>query len=898
MNRQIRLRAIALILMMLVCLMAANVDSLQMAGAQTADSFLRKADPALQRIYKTFRPQLLTPQSTSQISERTRLRERVRIEDRPDGVAAGVIITLRSASESELVPLREQGIEIRARLGNIAVATVPIESLPGLAAIEGVVSLHASGYSRPTALKRVDRQQLSHRELKAVNDAANASISAPAARSEFSVNGAGVVIGVIDSGIDWRHGDFRRADGSTRIRFLWDMSDPANSGPGSVGRTYTAAAINDALQDRGTVNEKDTNNHGTHVAGIAGGNGLGTANGVPPGTFAGIAPAADLVIVKASRAGSEGFSNDDQIAALAWIRDRALELNEPFVINMSLGGHLSQHDGTDLVERAIDILLEEAGNRQVVLAAGNEGSAPIHAGGILDQDGESLIPFTLTEKSNLIVGVYNAADRIAVSLIKPDNSVVGPIPLGSTLTSDGDVDIEHSAGVTGSNANTVLVAFKKRPAGTFRLRLTGNQIVNGRWDVWDTGDGATPLDQSVRDGLQHVGSPATSRRAIAAANYVVKTQFTNISNIVTSKNDEGEIGAPANSSSTGPTRDGRIKPEIGAPGAYIVSTLSADAASPDRSDITVDGRHIAYTGTSMATPVTTGVIALMLQKAKDRNRSLSSDQIKRILWRTVTNDSYTGPSISRKFGFGKINARAAVKAVEDNVTAAEFVSVSAADYRADLVAAPDAILAGFGAGLAGGVATATALPLPNQLGGVSIRVTDSKGVARLAPLFFVAPTQINYTIPTETASGVAIIEVVRDGTVVANGAVTVNTVWPGFFTANGAGTGAAAISILRVRGTQVSYDNASSPIDLSVQGDSVYAVLFGTGARGRTSLENVRITLGGKPLSVVYAGPQGAYAGLDQFNLLLPPSLAGRGTLDLVVQIDGLQTNTVKLNIK
>ena len=873
------------------------------SGAQELTDFERKSDLVLRRVYRLFIPGPYPTLSGDQAGERQRLRERVRLESRPEGTSVGVIITLREGSEASLVAAQSSlaalGVQIRARIGNIAVATVPVTQLPKLAVVEAVVSLHSSGFSHSTTHRAAGLAgRLTHRALKAANDAANSSINAPAARTDYGVNGAGVVIGVIDSGIDWKHGDFRRADGTTRIKFLWDMSDSANSGPGSVGAVHTEAEINAALQGRGTVNAKDTNNHGTHVAGIAGGNGLGTANGVAPGAFAGIAPGADLVIVKASRAGSEGFSNDDQIAALAWIRERAAQLNEPFVINMSLGGHTSQHDGTDRVEKAIDQLLSEAPNRQVVLAAGNEGAAPLHAGGVLDQDAETFVPFTLSEKSNLLLAVYNAADRINFSVIKPDNTVVGPVDLGNALTSDTDLEIEHAPGVAESGANTFLIAFKKKPAGTFKLRLTGASIVNGRWDVWDTADGATPLDPSVRDGLQHVGSPATSRRAIAAANYVVKTSFTNVNNTVVNKTDEGEIGAGANSSSTGPTRDGRIKPEIGAPGAYLVSTLSADAANPDQGDISADGRHIAYTGTSMATPVTTGVIALMLQKAKERNRSLTSDQIKRILWRTVTNDSYTGPSISRKFGFGKINARAAVKAVEDNVTAAEFVSVSAADYRADLVAAPDAILAGFGAGLASGVSAATAVPLPTELGGVRIRVTDSRGTSRFAPLFFVAPTQINYTIPTETAPGVAIVEVVREGNVVANGAVSVNAVWPGFFTTNGAGTGAAAINVIRVRGSQVIYDNPALPIDLSIQGDTVYAVLFGTGTRGRTSLDNVRMTLGGRTLPLAYVGPQGAYAGLDQINALIPASLAGRGALDLVVYVDGLQTNTVRLTIK
>ncbi|HWQ36081.1 MAG TPA: S8 family serine peptidase [Blastocatellia bacterium] len=887
----------------LLAALAVSHNHLRSSTAQADGSFDRKASVSLKRVYQSFREQAMTVQSQARAEERLRLRERVRLEERNGRTQVGVIITLREGSVAALAAAQAEieasGFQVRTRIGNIAVAAVNVDDLPRLAAVDAITALGAAGFSKATALAAAPGgAKLSHAALKAINDAANAAIKAPDARTTYNVTGRGVVIGVIDTGIDWKHGDFRRADGTTRIRFLWDMSDTANTGPGGVGRVYTAAEINAALQSTGTVNEKDTDNHGTHVAGIAGGNGLGTANGVAAGTFAGIAPEADLVIVKANRPGSQGFATDDQIASLTWIRDRAAELSEPFVINMSLGGHASQHDGSDSAEKAIDNLLAEGNNRQVIIAAGNEGAAPLHAGGIFDQGGEALIPFTLTPESRGLIGVYNAGDTVAVSVIKPDNTVLGPVTLGNTLSSDADVDIENSAGEAGTNANIFGLVFKRKPGGTFRLRLTGTKVINGRWDVWDIADGATPLDASVRDGLQHVGTPATSRRAITAANFVTRTQFTNLSGSVTTKNDEGQVGAGANSSSPGPTRDGRVKPEIGAPGAYIVSTLSADALNPEQGDISADGRHIAYTGTSMATPVTTGVVALMLQKAKDRTRALSPDEIKRILWRTVTNDSFTGPALSRKFGFGKINALAAVKAVEDNVTAAQFVSVSAADYKSDLAAAADAIMAGFGVNLAGGVFAASSLPLPTALGGVSVRVTDSKGAQQLAPLFFVAPTQINYTLPSGLALGTATIEVIRDGSVVANGAVSINTVWPAFFTTNSAGTGAAAINVLRVHNGQVSYDNENNPIDLSVAGDTVYAVLFGTGIRGRSGTNNVKITLGGKPLNAEYAGPQNGYAGLDQMNVPLPASLAGRGTLELIVYVDGWQTNTVRLSIK
>ncbi|MFM8395366.1 MAG: hypothetical protein ACKOB4_15745, partial [Acidobacteriota bacterium] len=176
------------------------------SGAQELTDFERKSDLVLRRVYRLFIPGPYPTLSGDQAGERQRLRERVRLESRPEGAAIGVIITLREGSEASLVAaqssLAATGVQIRARIGNIAVATVPVTLLPKLAAVEAVVSLHSSGFSHSTTHRAAGLAgRLTHRALKAANDAANSSINAPAARTDYGVNGAGVVIGVIDSGI-------------------------------------------------------------------------------------------------------------------------------------------------------------------------------------------------------------------------------------------------------------------------------------------------------------------------------------------------------------------------------------------------------------------------------------------------------------------------------------------------------------------------------------------------------------------------------------------------------------------------------------------------------------------------------------------------------------------------
>jgi uncharacterized protein (TIGR03437 family) len=432
--------------------------------------------------------------------------------------------------------------------------------------------------------------------------------------------------------------------------------------------------------------------------------------------------------------------------------------------------------------------------------------------------------------------------------------------------------------------------------GAWRIVLAAGTVKNGRYDVWSSDSGATRFDASVATvGSYETGSPKGVKRGMIVANFVSKTQYVDVNGVLQTRTNQA-IGQGAISSSAGPTRDGRLKPNIGAPGTYLMSSLSADkSTNTANSTIGPGGKHHAISGTSMSSPVVAGTIALMLQA----NRNLTPDQITRIIQRTAINDGFTGPSVSYKFGYGKLNALAAVKAVIDNVAASEFVSVSSASFAPDQVAAPETIVAGFGANLAPATVAGTTVPLPTALAGLSVRVTDSANVARLAGLFLIAPGQINYAIPAGVSQGVALIDVLRDGNVVARGAVSVNTVWPGIFAANASGAGLGAAVVVRARpdGQQI-FESVSNPIDLGVPGDRVFLILFGTGLRGRSGLSRVQVTLGGAPLTPLYVGPQGDFAGLDQINVELPSSLAGRGSLDLLTYVDGWVANTVQFNIK
>ncbi len=238
-------------------------------------------------------------------------------------------------------------------------------------------------------------------------------------------------------------------------------------------------------------------------------------------------------------------------------------------------------------------------------------------------------------------------------------------------------------------------------------------------------------------------------------------------------------------------------------------------------------------------------------------------------------------------------------------SAGAFVTVSAASYSTAPLAR-EAIVAGFGVTLAGSTELAASVPLPTQLAGTSVKIKDSTGRETFAPLFFVSPGQINWQIPTAVAYGPATISVTSASGAISIGVVTIVAVSPGVFTANADGKGVPAGFAIRVKpgGAQSTeaiarYDTVQTKflpaaIDFGPAGDELVLVLFGTGWRYRSSLAAVSCVIDGVAATVGYAGAQGSFVGLDQINIGLPRSLAGRGEVDLVLTVDGL-SNTVRL---
>src|SRR5262249_33432404 len=243
-----------------------------------------------------------------------------------------------------------------------------------------------------------------------------------------------------------------------------------------------------------------------------------------------------------------------------------------------------------------------------------------------------------------------------------------------------------------------------------------------------------------------------------------------------------------------------------------------------------------------------------------------------------------------------------------NLSTQEVTTVSAASYRPSPLAT-EAIVTAFGSKLATATVTAPDLPLPTSLAGTSIKVRDSSQTERLAPLFFVSPTQVNYQIPPGTVSGAATITLTSGDGSVSSETPQIATVAPGLFTANATGQEVAAALVLRIKadGTRsfepvAQFDIAQNkfvavPINLGPDTDRVFLVLFATGVRHRSSLSAVVVKLGGEIAQVTFAGPQDSFVGLDQINVPIPRILISRGEIDVALTVEGQEANVVKISI-
>jgi uncharacterized protein (TIGR03437 family) len=313
---------------------------------------------------------------------------------------------------------------------------------------------------------------------------------------------------------------------------------------------------------------------------------------------------------------------------------------------------------------------------------------------------------------------------------------------------------------------------------------------------------------------------------------------------------------------------------------FTLDALNVTPSSPQLSEVTLDqNNNLTASGSGFQPGADIEVNGLRLHDTRAESEKLLSSE----MWKVAVAPGEN----ARVTVINPDGVRTAERIFTRPGAALSVAAVSAANYSPDGIA-PDAIAAAFGAKLAMSLEVAATLPLPTTLGGTGVRVN---GVA--AQLFFAAPGQVNFLIPASTQSGNAIIEVTTvDGTI-SRSALNVSSIAPSLFTANASGSGAPA-ALATADG--VNYTTVGNPDGSAVPiSAGNVLVLFGTGIR-RAATGTVKITIGGASAPVLYAGAQPGFAGLDQINTQLPPGVSG--LVDLVVTINGRQTNPVKLSIR
>ncbi len=582
------------------------------------------------------------------------------VSENPSGSGEPWVEVLISGPGAESA-VRLAGGETGARAGAITTARLPLSRVAEVAGASGISYLEASHLCYPAL------------------DASVPETRADMVHDDYGYKGAGTLIAVYDTGIDFTHSDFRNADGTTRIKYLWDQTDNSGTAPAgyAYGSEWTQAQLDDELDGTpaGAVTQQDVNGHGTHVAGIAAGNGRATSGSVPAGTYTGMAPEADLLIIKG---GDASFSSADVEDGVVWAMGKAAALGQPVVVNLSLGGHAYAHDGTSLYEQAL--VSATGAGRIIVASAGNEGNDKIHdratvvseitQADSIGLDVPAYTPASGTGNDYVKVDIwYTGTASISIYVRSPNGHTYGPINPGN-LTFSSDHADGHVAAASSSSVNIyngdkeAVVVIDDETAGsepldgTWRIvfeLISGDEATIDAW-IYETTlyDNTAPAAMSEGTAAYSIAVPACAQNVIAVGSYVTKWSWAATNGLNYGYIGLSRIGDYSLFSSCGPTRDGRTKPDIMAPGQGIGSALSS-TTSPTPADAVVlpDDLHLINQGTSQAAPHVSGAIALFFQGSA----TLTPAQALTWLQDGAADDSYTGTVPNNTWGWGKLDVK-------------------------------------------------------------------------------------------------------------------------------------------------------------------------------------------------------------------------------------------------
>ncbi|MBA3681258.1 MAG: S8 family peptidase [Bacteroidetes bacterium] len=498
----------------------------------------------------------------------------------------------------------------------------------------------------------------------------------------MAYDGTGIVVGIIDSGTDFSHADFKDTFGNSRIKFLWDQVPVSGSTvpqPYNYGIEWTDTQIN---ANQCTHNDLPHYGHGTHVCGIAAGNGL--ANG----THEGIAAKADIVVV-AIDFNKPGPTIAD---AVQYIFSKATWLGKPCVINISLGNYDGSHDGTDMEAKLIENMVHNIPGRAIVAAAGNAGNIKHH---VKTQPPLNDTSFTWIKNNTATLNYWCYADtndikniQISVGVNRNNNFNLGRI--GFKNYNYGLASVQSDTlKYNGNRIGIVKTSASINPYGVYELYLKIlADTLNLKWrieskgigfhDAWNFDFISTSLPSSVSFPpiLKYV-MPDFNKTMVSSfqclddvttvANYVNVNSYYDVTNTLQSwaaLNPGENVNTLAASSSHGPTRDNKQKPDISATGAGVFSAMALGMQTnllANAPQVVAQGSlHVQGGGTSAASPVVTGLAALYLQKYP----MATSIQIKNAITNCAYSDAYTGTALPNYlWGYGKLDGFAAMTCI-------------------------------------------------------------------------------------------------------------------------------------------------------------------------------------------------------------------------------------------
>ena len=541
-----------------------------------------------------------------------------------------------------LEKFRERGIRVAELANGYAIVTIAqsmisyLSAQPEIEYIEKPKRLFFSARQGRTA-SCMDVLQLM--DETGVSGAAGALLEQEENMATRALLGQGILIAVIDSGVDYTHPDFRNPDGSTRILAIWDQSIAGNPPEGyTLGTEYTKVQIDEALRSGQRLPTRDISGHGTEVLGIASGNGRASISGGPKaggleggdgqltaeaeapssggqqegarvqaleqpviGPDRGVAPLAHILVVKLGNPKPGSFPRTTELMqALDYVYRKAQEWGLPVAVNLSFGNVYGPHNGTSLLETFIAELADRW--RSVIcVGTGNEGSTAGHASGMLQQGNAREVQMGVAPfESTINVQLWKSySDEFEIRLITPEGQVIGPLPenLGPQRYLAGNTELLIFYGKPSPYSISQEIYFDFLPtreyidSGIWRFQLMPRRVTDGRYDIWlpqaeVLNPGTRFYEPSVENTLT---IPATARNVVAVGAYDSRS--------LTYAPFSGRGNPPGQPLPSGATA---VKPDLAAPGVNIRATA-------------VGGGYTIVTGTSFATPFVTGAAAMLMQ---------------------------------------------------------------------------------------------------------------------------------------------------------------------------------------------------------------------------------------------------------------------------------------------